>query len=118
VSAAGVNAPTESPTSGEGLFHPRRLLRYLLRDAAGMTGLFLLLVVVACAVFAPWIAPYGPNEGDLMAARLPPVWHPDGTTAHLLGTDQLGQDLFRKMGLEIKHQINKQQRLQNPRRRL
>lgn len=87
----------ESPHAGEGLFHPRRLLRHLVRDAAGMTGLILLLLVVACAVFAPWIAPYGPNEGDFMAARLPPAWHADGTTAHLLGTDQLGQDLFSRI---------------------
>jgi peptide/nickel transport system permease protein len=50
-----------------------------------MTGLFLF-----CAIFAPWIAPYGNGEivGD--------VWEPMSST-HLLGTDNLGRDLLSRM---------------------
>ena len=83
--------------AGQGLFHPRRLLRFLLKDAGGMVGLVLLLLVVASAVFAPFITPYGPAEGSFMDARLPPAWSADGSSAHLLGTDQLGQDLFSRI---------------------
>lgn len=50
-----------------------------------LTGLFLI-----CAIFAPWIAPYGNGEivGD--------VWGPMSST-HLLGTDNLGRDLLSRM---------------------
>ncbi len=83
--------------SGESLFAPRRLWRLLRRDAAGMTGFVLVVTIVAIATFAPWIAPYGPTEGDFLAARLPPAWLEGGSTAHLLGTDQLGQDVFSRI---------------------
>lgn len=80
-----------------GLFHPKRLLHFLLRDAAGMVGLVLVLLVIAAALFAPFITPYGPAEGSFMDSRLPPAWQEGGTSAHLLGTDQLGQDLFSRI---------------------
>lgn len=62
-----------------------------------MVGMALLLLVVASAVFAPYIAPFAPTEGSFTNARLPPAWHADGTSVHLLGTDQLGQDLFSRI---------------------
>jgi ABC-type dipeptide/oligopeptide/nickel transport system permease subunit len=83
--------------AGESLFAPRRLWTLLRRDVAGMTGLSIVLVVVAAAVFAPWIAPFGPTEGDFMSARLPPAWMDGGSSVHLLGTDQLGQDVFSRI---------------------
>jgi len=83
--------------AGESLFAPRRLWRLLRRDPAGMTGFFIILTVVFVALFAPWIAPYGPTEGDFMSARLPPAWMERGSSAHLLGTDQLGQDVFSRI---------------------
>jgi ABC-type dipeptide/oligopeptide/nickel transport system permease subunit len=82
---------------GEGLFSPRRLTRELLRSPAGLVGLALVLLVTGAAVFAPWVAPYGPSEADFLAARIPPAWNPEGSMAHLLGTDQLGQDLFSRI---------------------
>ena len=50
-----------------------------------MTSLFLI-----CAIFAPWLAPFGNGEivGD--------VWGPMSST-HLLGTDNLGRDLLSRM---------------------
>ena len=83
--------------AGESLFAPARLWRLLRRDAAGMTGFLLVLAVIATALLAPWIAPYGPTEGDFLSARLPPAWMEGGSSAHLLGTDQLGQDVFSRI---------------------
>jgi peptide/nickel transport system permease protein len=53
-------------------------------------GLVLTSLFVICAIFAPWIAPYGNAEivGD--------VWGPMSST-HLLGTDNLGRDLLSRM---------------------
>lgn len=83
--------------AGESLYAPRRLWRLLRRDAGGMTGFAIILAVALLAAFAPWIAPYGPTEGDFMSARLPPAWMERGSGAHLLGTDQLGQDVFSRI---------------------
>lgn len=83
--------------SGEGLFSPRRLLRDLRSSPAGLAGLVLLTLIAGAALFAPWVAPYGPSDADFMSARIPPAWHPEGSAAHLLGTDQLGQDLFSRI---------------------
>ncbi len=83
--------------SGESLFAPRRLWRLLRRDAAGMTGFLMVVAIVTIAAFAPWIAPYGPTEGEFLSARLPPAWMEGGSSAHLLGTDQLGQDVFSRI---------------------
>jgi len=62
-----------------------------------LAGLVLVTLIAGAALFAPWVAPYGPSDADFLAARIPPAWHPEGSAAHLLGTDQLGQDLFSRI---------------------
>ncbi len=50
-----------------------------------------------CALFAPWLAPHNPLDLaslDLMDARLPPAWMPDGKARYLLGTDDQGRDIL------------------------
>jgi len=53
-------------------------------------GMIVILIYVIAAVFAPWIAPYGEAE-ILGKAYLP------SSAANLLGTDQLGRDLFTRL---------------------
>ena len=53
-------------------------------------GLAGLAIFVACALFAPWIAPYG--EREVVGA----VWLPMGGE-FLLGTDNLGRDLLSRL---------------------
>ena len=53
----------------------------------GMAGILLALI---CAVFAPWIAPFG--ERDIVGE----IWLPMGD-GHLLGTDNLGRDLLSRL---------------------
>ncbi len=60
-------------------------------------GIVVLLLVLACAGFAPWIAPHDPLEQDLMAASLPPAWGVDGEWAHVFGTDTLGRDILSRL---------------------
>lgn len=53
-------------------------------------GLIGIAIALFCAVFAPWIAPYGESEivGD--------IWQPMGDE-YLLGTDNLGRDLLSRL---------------------
>ncbi|MCW2580842.1 MAG: putative oligopeptide/dipeptide transporter integral rane subunit [Blastococcus sp.] len=63
------------------------LERFLDERLAVAAGLFLLLVVVV-AVLAPVLAPSDPAEQDLVNSFQSP------SSAHWLGTDELGRDLF------------------------
>ena len=57
----------------------------------------ILLLVVFCALFARFLAPEAPNFGNLRDAFLPPVWSEGGSSAHLLGTDSLGRDVYSRI---------------------
>jgi peptide/nickel transport system permease protein len=53
------------------------------------------LALTAC--LAHWIAPYDYSEINLRARLAPPAWLPKGSTAHLLGTDELGRDMLSRL---------------------
>lgn len=57
--------------------------------ATAVVGAFLLT-----GIFGGWLAPYDPVHQDLGQVLKPPAWHGEGSTAHLLGTASLGQDIL------------------------
>jgi len=65
-------------------------LRTLWRSKPAVLGLSFLLLLVIGALFAPAIAPYDPNAQDFEFLEAPSL-------AHLLGTDDLGRDLFSRI---------------------
>lgn len=71
--------------------------RHLLQNKAGLLGLVLIVIVLFCAVTADVIAPYDPLQQDITNKLKPPVWSEKGTSAHLLGTDQLGRDVLSRI---------------------
>ncbi|UCD41371.1 MAG: ABC transporter permease [Chloroflexota bacterium] len=71
--------------------------RFLWRDKSGIIGLLMFLTVVFAAIFAPWIAPYDPLEQNLRESKVPPVWQAEGSWDHILGTDNLGRDIFSRL---------------------
>ncbi len=56
-----------------------------------------LLVVLICAVFAPFIAPHDPLAQDLLLERLPPFWMAGSEPGYYLGTDGLGRDVLSRI---------------------
>ena len=68
-----------------------------LRDGRVVLGGLLLLALMAVALAAPWLAPHDPNQQDLLWVLLPPSWAPGGDPAYLLGTDNLGRDVFSRL---------------------
>jgi peptide/nickel transport system permease protein len=54
-------------------------------------------LLVIAALFGQWLAPYAKDAVDLGASLAPPFWQTGGTTKHLLGTDQLGRDIFSRL---------------------
>ncbi|MGF9647266.1 dipeptide/oligopeptide/nickel ABC transporter permease/ATP-binding protein [Pseudarthrobacter oxydans] len=66
--------------------------RRLLTNPIGAFSVGFLLLVVLFGLSAPWLAPWGPTETDLLAANSSP-----GTPNHLLGADQAGRDIFSRL---------------------
>ena len=62
-----------------------------------IAGLVLAGIGVICALAAPWLAPYDPDEQDLLGTLLPAAWQAGGDAAHLLGTDGLGRDVLARL---------------------
>ena len=62
------------------------------RDPLLQLGVLLVVVVVAAALLAPWLAPFDPIRGDLQAAYL---LSPHGS--HLFGTDTQGRDILSRV---------------------
>ena len=69
----------------------RRLLRWLAGDLRAALSILVLSVLVIVAIGAPWIAPYAPTAQDVNNMLAPPG------PAHLLGTDDLGRDVFSRL---------------------
>ena len=55
--------------------------------------LALMLLMAIAAVAAPWVAPFDPNQSNVLQRNAPPSWM-GGKSGHLLGTDQLGRDVL------------------------
>lgn len=72
------------------------LFRDLLGDTLGLASLVFLLLIVAAALTAPWIAPADPNDGNLGNAMASPVWH-GGTWSNPMGTDWQGYDVLSRL---------------------
>jgi peptide/nickel transport system permease protein len=84
---------TTAPTISSRVATARRLARSKL----AVVALVVLGLVVLAAVFAPLIAPYDPTAQDLLVRLRPPAWTSRGDASHLLGTDQLGRDVFSRL---------------------
>lgn len=57
------------------------------------TAALILAVLFTGGLLAPWIAPYGLEDMDLMARLVAPFT----SSAHILGTDELGRDILTRL---------------------
>jgi peptide/nickel transport system permease protein len=73
-----------------------RLWRTLVRGS-GAFNIAFLAVLTLTAVFAPVLTHYDPTVSEVTQRLLPPAWVHGGSRAHLLGTDQLGRDVFTRL---------------------
>ena len=60
-------------------------------STADRAAVVILALVVLAIAAAPWVAPYPPDEQNLVARLTPP------TTGHWLGTDHLGRDTLSRL---------------------
>lgn len=70
---------------------PMTLVRRVLEiPPTALLGLAVIAVYAFCAIFAQWIAPYG--QAELVSSQYDP-W----SAKHLLGTDNIGRDMFSRL---------------------
>jgi peptide/nickel transport system permease protein len=81
----------------------RQLLHSFFSSKLVQTALMILLLLLACAILAYWIAPVNPLEQTLRARLRPPIWQEGGLSPYYLGTDRLGRDVLSNIiyGLRI-----------------
>jgi len=57
----------------------------------------ILVIFILAALFSPWLATHDPVKQDLANTLMPPAWQQGGDASHLLGTDNLGRDIFSRL---------------------
>lgn len=72
-------------------------LSQLWRNKTAVAGMLLVSLFFITAIFAPVLSPHDPNETALYDQLKPPLWHENGTTKNILGTDDLGRDLLSRL---------------------
>ena len=69
----------------------RRSWLKLLSNTSAVFGLFVIVLLVLVALFAPYIATHDIGTNDLANRLQRPSW------AHYFGTDELGRDIFSRL---------------------
>lgn len=69
----------------------KRFVRVFMGRKLVIFGVTVIGILTLTAIFAPWIAPYAPNEPSFSELLLSP------SSAHLLGTDQMGRDTLSRI---------------------
>lgn len=81
-----------SRQGGAGLARQLQALAAILRwRPLFALGYVIVIGVAACAILAPWLAPYDPVTANPEAYLQPPSWQ------HWLGTDNTGMDIFSRI---------------------
>ena len=62
----------------------------------GSIGLIIVTVVVILAIIGPYVSPHDPIQHNLKA-RYKPLGYSDDNGTYILGTDQLGRDIFSRI---------------------
>jgi dipeptide transport system permease protein len=79
----------------------RRMLKdfwfYFSQNRGAVVGLFVFLLLVIVAVFAPVLAPHDPTQQFRDALLTPPAWQEGGRPEFLLGTDAVGRDMLSRL---------------------
>jgi len=85
--SAQLSEATLSPASGR----LSLLWRRLKSDPMGLLGLCLVLLVLFCGIFGPWITPFDPFKINV------PDKFQGPSLVHLMGTDNLGRDVLSRV---------------------
>ena len=88
------------PSADQTLLYPSPLKEFwtaFAHNKGAVGGLLFMLLIVFCALFAPWVAPFDPSAQFRDALLTPPAWLEGGQMQYLLGTDEVGRDILSRL---------------------
>ncbi len=102
VTPSGTGSLALAPQRTAGNQLRRNLRRFLIGNKLNLVGLIIVALFFLLAVFGQAVAPYDPYAQDITGSKLLPP-----SAAHLMGTDELGRDLFSRVltGTRISLQV-------------
>ncbi|BCB21534.1 ABC transporter permease subunit [Bosea sp. ANAM02] len=96
MSTETINVPAAVPSVAPP--HPlREFWTYFSANRGAVAGLVVIVLVLLCALFAPWIAPHDPNLTNNTVFLKPPFWQEGGSLSYPLGTDAIGRDILSRL---------------------
>ncbi|WP_338556308.1 ABC transporter permease [Paenibacillus sp. KS-LC4] len=87
--------PGKRPEESESRW--RQGIKSLLKSKTGTLGILIVLAVCIIAIGAPLFATHEPAKISPAQRLLPPMWLEGGMHEHLLGTDNLGRDIWSRI---------------------
>lgn len=75
----------------------KHFIRELIKCRTAFMGAIIVLSFILVAILAPFIAPHDPLKASIIKRLLPPSWVNGGSTTYLLGTDEIGRDIFSRI---------------------
>jgi peptide/nickel transport system permease protein len=84
------DAPPRGPRGGQ-------FVAALVRSPKALFAVIIILIIVACALFSPLLAPYDPGLQSLSGRLQPPFSTAADGHFHLFGTDHLGRDILSRL---------------------
>ncbi|MFC0309827.1 ABC transporter permease subunit [Gallibacterium trehalosifermentans] len=67
------------------------------QNKIALFSLFCFSVFVVTAILVPFLSPYSPDQQFIGKELMPPFWDKSGELLFLLGTDDIGRDLFTRI---------------------
>ena len=96
-----MTAATETAATGTRAAAPahpfREFWREFSRNSGAVVGLFTIIVIVVAAALADVVVPHHPHEQFRDALLAPPAFVEGGSSRFLLGTDDIGRDIFARI---------------------
>jgi ABC-type dipeptide/oligopeptide/nickel transport system permease subunit len=88
---ANIVEPAASPEILPAQSEFRRVIRVFFGRKLAVVGFVLIVFLIITAIFAPWLAPYPPNNINMAQTLAKP------SAEHWLGTDNLGRDVLSRL---------------------
>jgi dipeptide transport system permease protein len=90
-------APIPAKTRSERWAALAEFWHYFSMNKGAVIGLVVFTLLVIVAIFAPWIAPFSPDQQFRDALLTPPIWQEGGKAGFILGTDPVGRDMLSRL---------------------
>ncbi len=95
IPAPAADAPAAPAAAAPVRRRANPMMKFIREQPLGAIGFVIVAVMFLSAIFAPWVAPYSPEDVDFAASPALGGGQPDAE--HLLGADAFGRDILSRL---------------------